>query len=63
MAQSVGRAVAFEARDPRFESNHRQFILIPILKDENKERDQKGHLKKTCIITSTPSAEMPTYIF
>ena len=50
---SVGRAVAFNARGPRFESSHRQkFILNTYCqlywKDENKEKEAVGmaHLKK-----------------
>ena len=45
LCSSVGRAVAYNTRDPRFESRHRQNLLNICLlstvcrKDENKEKE------------------------
>ena len=42
---AVGRAVASDTRDPRFESSHRKFYLLSTVlsklhrKDENKEKE------------------------
>ena len=52
---SVGRAVASNSRGPRFESSHRQKIILNIYcllywKDENKEKEaENGPFKKHVI--------------
>ena len=46
---SVGRAVASDTRDPRFESQHRQTLSTncTLKKDENKEKEARnGQFKK-----------------
>ena len=43
---AVGREVAFDTRDPKFKSSHRQFYLLSTVlnrKDENKENRHIGN--------------------
>ena len=56
---SVGRAVAFDTRGPRFDSSHRQnfiehlFIINRIEKTKiNKKRPGMAHFKKTIVLCS-----------
>ena len=59
---SVGRAVAFDTRDPQFESRHRQNFIYQLYnrKDENKEKEAGNgpSLKKN--ISRSSSRSIPS---